>query len=109
MKTYRLLILFSLFFLAAPVFAQFGKPVDMRDYQYKKEASGGLRLQTNGVTVFFEYGWIKDIFKTRFLQVEYSYYIDYRQKKQKPQQQGGRDYFFGLQNRFHDIRINYGI
>lgn len=109
MKAVRSLFILFLFFTAAPVFAQFGKPVDMRDYQYKKEASGGLRLQSNGLTGFFEYGCIKDIFKTRFLQVEYTYYIDYRQKKQKALLPGGRDFFFGLQNRFHDVRINYGI
>jgi hypothetical protein len=85
------------------------KAIDMRDYQYKKEASGGVRVQTNGVGLFMEYGWIKDIFRTRLLQFEYSYYIDFRQKKQKSGIQDGRDYYYGLQNKFHTIRISYGI
>lgn len=80
-----------------------------RDFQYKHEASGGVRIQTNGFTVFGEYGWIKDIKRTRLLQLEYSYFIDYRQKKQNSPLQGGRDYVFGLQNRFHTIRLAYGF
>lgn len=83
--------------------------IDPRDYQYKHEASGGLRLQTTGFTVFGEFGWIKDIYRTRLLQVEYSYYIDFRQKKQKAQAASERDYIFGLQNRFHVIRAAYGF
>ncbi|HLP51287.1 MAG TPA: hypothetical protein VK154_10415 [Chitinophagales bacterium] len=83
--------------------------IDPRDYQYKHEASGGLRIQTNGFTLFGEYGWIKDINRTRLLQVEYSYYVDYKQKKQDSQLQGGRDYVFGLRNRFHVIRAAYGF
>ena len=83
--------------------------IDPLDYQYKHEASAGLRVQTNGFSIFGEYGWIKDIYRTRLLQLEYSYYIDYRQKKQKTQSSGGRDYFFGMQNRFHVIRLSYGF
>lgn len=81
----------------------------MRDYQYKHEASGGVRVQTNGFSVFAEYGWIRDIKRTRLLQLEYSYYIDYRQKRQKSPLTGGRDYVYGLQNRFHVIRVAYGF
>jgi len=81
----------------------------MRDYQYKHEASGGVRIQTNGFTIFGEYGWIKDIKRTRLLQLEYTYFIDYRQKKQKTRLPGGRDYVFGVQNRFHTIRVAYGF
>ena len=96
--------------ITSGVFAQFGKkPVDMQDYQYHHEASGGLRLQSNGVTLFGEYGWIKDLKTTRLLQVEYTYDIDYRMKKDKSQIQDGRDYFYGLQNHFHVIRVSYGI
>lgn len=85
------------------------KSTDMRDYMYKHEASGGLRLQTNGFTLFGEYGWIKDIYRTRLLQLEYSYHIDYRQKLLDPQNQGGRKFYFGKQNNFHVIRVAYGF
>ncbi len=88
---------------------QANKIVDLRDYQYKHEASAGVRVQTNGFSLFGEYGWIKDIKRTRLLELEYSYYIDYRQKKQKSQIQGGRDFVYGVQNRFHVIRLAYGF
>ena len=96
--------------LSGGLFAQFGKkPVDLQDYQYHHEASGGLRLQSNGVTLFAEYGWIKDLKTTRLLQLEYTYDIDYRMKKDKSQVQDGQDYFYGLQNHFHIIRLTYGV
>ncbi len=85
------------------------KLTDPRDYQYKHEASAGGRIQTNGFSIFGEYGWIKDIKRTRLLQLEYSYFIDYRQKKQNSRITGGRDYVFGVQNRFHTIRVAYGF
>lgn len=105
-------ILFSLLLIAQMGFAQKltrQKTFDPQDYLYKKEASGGLRLHTNGITIYGEYGWIKDIFKTRLLQIEYQYFINYSQKRQNAQRQSGRDFVYGLQNRFHAIRFNYGI
>ena len=104
----RLLLFFGVLLFSLSVSAQ-KRPVDLRDYQYKHEASGGLRLQTNGFTIYGEYGWIKDIFRTRLIQLEYTYYVDYRQKKQHAQTQGGRDYLFGFQNKFHTLRFSYGI
>src|SRR5437016_5324135 len=111
MKFKQTYIIIFLLALAMPVLAQLPgqKVTDLQDYQYKKEMSGGIRAQTNGVSAFLEYGWIKDIFKTRLLQIEYTYYIDYRQKKQAAQLPGGRDYFFGMQNRLHMLRFSYGI
>ena len=85
------------------------KMIDLQDYRYKHEASGGLRIQTNGVTVFAEYGWIKDIYRTRLLQLEYTYYIDYRQKRQKARTDRARDYLYGFQNKFHMIHLSYGL
>lgn len=83
-------------------------PANLQDYQYKKEMSGGIRAQTNGVSAFLEYGWIKDIRTTRLIQLEYTYYIDYRQKKSDSQIEGGRDYFYGMQNRLNMLRFSYG-
>jgi hypothetical protein len=97
----------AVFFGSAQQDAQ-QKKIDMRDYQYKHEASGGIRVQTNGIAAFAEYGWIKDIYRTRLIQVEYMYYIDYQQKKQDAQVEGERNYIYGLQNHFHVIRFSYG-
>jgi len=85
------------------------KVADLQDYQYKKVASGGLRIQTNGISLFAEYGWIKDIYKERLLQIEWTYYVNYSQKRQSPQVPGGRDFIFGLQNHLNMLRISYGI
>ena len=105
-----IIILLVILNSSAGLFAQFGKkPVDLQDYQYHHESSGGLRIQSNGVTLFAEYGWIKDLHTTRLLQIEYTYDIDFRMKKDKSQVQDGSDYFYGLQNHFHVIRISYGV
>ena len=85
------------------------KKNDLQDYRSKHEASGGARIQTNGFSIFGEYGWIKNMYRTRLIQFEYSYFIDYRQKSQQPQDQGGRNYEFGVQNRFHTLRFDYGF
>jgi hypothetical protein len=85
------------------------KNTDPRDYQYHNEASGGVRLQSNGFSLFAEYGWIRDLKRTRLMQLEYTYFINYRQKKQNARIENGRDYAFGVQNRFHAIRFSYGI
>jgi hypothetical protein len=82
------------------------------EYVYNREMSGGIRAQTNGFSLFLEYGFIKNIFKTRILQIEYQYFMDYKLKRQKATpigKQSGRDYFYGLQNKFHTIRMNYGV
>jgi hypothetical protein len=82
------------------------------EYVYTREMSGGVRAQTNGFSLFLEYGFIKNIFKTRIIQLEYQYFIDYKLKRQKATPIGkdsGRDYFYGLQNKFHAIRISYGV
>ena len=106
----RTTFLFFALCITNGLFAQFGKkPTDLQDYQYHHEASGGLRLQSNGVTVFAEYGWIRDLKVTRLLQIEYTYDIDYRMKKDKSQAQNGADYFYGLENHFHVIRVTYGV
>ena len=33
------------------------------EYVYTREMSGGVRAQTNGFSLFLEYGFIKNIFK----------------------------------------------
>ncbi len=81
------------------------------EYVYKNEFSGGLRLQSNGISLLLEYGKIKDIKRTRLFQVDYQYYIDFKMKKQKAFPLGkneGRNYFYGLQNKFHMLRFSYG-
>ena len=42
------------------------------------------------------------------MQIEYSYFINYAQKSQKSQINGGRNFAYGVQNRFHAIRFSFG-
>jgi hypothetical protein len=104
-----ILFLFAFFFAAAGTAQRKQKVVDLQDYRYKHQAAGGLRIQTNGLSIYGEYGWIKDIYRTRLIQIEYTYYIDYRQKKQKAQAEDANNYLYGFQNRLHMIHLSYGL
>lgn len=103
------LFLFLSFTTGLAAQSVFKKNPDLQDYLYKKEASGGLRVQTNGIALYLEYGWIKDMKRTRLLQVEYFYHINYQQKIQRAQRQSGRSFYYGKQNNFHAIRLSYGF
>ncbi len=84
----------------------------VKDYLYYHELSGGLKIQTNGVSLYLTKGWIKNIYKTHLIQLEYQYFFNYKDKKIAPNSQlnqGGRKYYYGLQNRFHTIRLSYGF
>jgi hypothetical protein len=97
--------------LSGQKITRFNDP-DKPDYQYSKEFSGGARIQTNGISVCGEFGWIKDINRTRLIQVEYTYFLNYKLKRTRATPFGrdsGKDYFYGLQNRFHALRFSYGF
>ena len=84
----------------------------VKDYQYHKQMAGGVKLATTGLDFYVQYGIIKNIYKTHLFTLEYEWHIDYRDKKTKAAPyytQSGRDYFFGVQNRFHEIRLSYGF
>jgi hypothetical protein len=83
-----------------------------KDYMFKREMVGGIRLATTGLGFYLQYGLIKNIYKTHLFMLEYEWHIDYRDKKIKAtpyNTQTGRDYYFGVQNRFHTIRFSYGF
>lgn len=79
------------------------------DYNFKKEFYGGVRLQTNGFSLYIEHGWIKDIYRTNLLNIEYQYFFDAKELKQQALGQGGKNYVYGLQNKFHILRASYGF
>lgn len=86
------------------------KPKPAQDFQYKKEASVGFRLQSNGFSVYTQYGWIKDLKRTRHVQLEYNYFINYQQKRQKPVASGnGREFLYGFNGHFHAVRASFGL
>lgn len=82
----------------------------IKDYRYQHEMSGGLKIQTNGVSLYLTKGWIKNIYKTHLVQVEYQFHINYKDKLVKPNAlYDGRKYYYGLQHQFHAIRFSYGF
>jgi hypothetical protein len=83
-----------------------------KDYMFHKQMVGGIKLATTGLDFYVQYGIIKNIYVTHLFTLEYEWHIDYRDKKTKSitsTGNPGRDYFFGVQNRFHTIRFSYGF
>lgn len=78
------------------------------DYLFKKEASGGARITQNGFTIVGQFGWIKNIYSTTFIEGEYFYHHNYQFKKIKSPIADGRDFYFGVQNRLHALRFGAG-
>jgi hypothetical protein len=84
----------------------------IKDYLYYHELSGGIKIQTNGFSLYLTKGWIKNIYKTHLIQAEYQYFTNYKDKKSAPDPryiQDGRKFYYGMQNRFHTIRLSYGF
>ena len=84
----------------------------VKDYMFHKQMVGGVRLLSTGLGFYLEYGIIKNIYKTHLFLLEYEWHLDYRDKTTKAQpyySESGRDYFFGVQNKFHTIRFSYGF
>ena len=83
-----------------------------KDYMFHKQMVGGVKLVSTGLDFYIQYGIIKNIYSTHLFTLEYEWHIDYRDKKTKAvpiNTQTGRDYYFGVQNRFHTIRFSYGF
>lgn len=108
---YRYLLVVVMAFTVHIVAAQKeAKVKPVQDFQYKKEASVGFRLQSNGFSIYTQYGWIKDLKRTRHIQLEYNYFINYQQKRQKPAaNSSGRDFLYGFNGHFHAIRASFGL
>lgn len=83
-----------------------------KDYQFHKQMVGGVKLASTGLNFYLQYGIIKNIYVTHLFMLEYEWHIDYRDKKSTAYPyytQTGRNYYFGVQNRFHVIRLSYGF
>jgi hypothetical protein len=83
-----------------------------KDYMFHKEFVGGVRLASTGLNFYLQYGIIKNIYVTHLFTLEYEWHIDYRDKKTVAtpyNTQSGRNYYFGVENRFHVIRLSYGF
>lgn len=83
-----------------------------REFIYHKQFDGGMRIVTTGLDFYLQYGFIKNIYVTHLFTLEYEWHVDYRDKKTTAvpyYTQTGRNYYFGVQNRFHVIRFSYGF
>ena len=83
-----------------------------KDYMFHKAFVGGMKLTSTGLNFYLQYGIIKNIYVTHLFTLEYEWHIDYRDKKTVAtpvETQTGRNYYFGVQNRFHVIRFSYGF
>ena len=115
MKIKALVCFLSLWVYGMDVYAQKEenpKLTAQKDYMFHKQMVGGVKLATTGLDFYLQYGIIKNIYVTHLFTLEYEWHIDYRDKKTKAQPyytQTGRDYYFGVQNRFHVIRFSYGF
>ena len=82
-----------------------------KEILYFHEASGGIRLHTNAISVFAEKGWIKNIHNKKILQVEFSYFFSPNQKRQQGNSSNNvsyKGYVYGKQNDFFSFQLNYG-
>lgn len=116
MKIGRLVLIFALLVVLLPTgYAQKEenpKLAAQKDFLYHKQFDGGMKLSSTGLNFFLQYGIIKNIYVTHLFTLEYEWHIDYRDKKTKAvpyYTSTGRDYYFGVQNRFHVIRFSYGF
>jgi hypothetical protein len=83
-----------------------------KDYLFKRQLAGGLKLQTTGINVFVQYGLIKTIYSTHLMMLEYEYNLDFKEKLNKPFDQNydkNSSYYFGRQSKLHVIRASYGF
>jgi hypothetical protein len=88
------------------------KMAAIKEYIYHKQFDGGIRIVTTGLDFYLQYGIIKNIYSTHLFTLEYEWHVDYRDKKTTATpyyNQTGRNYYFGVQNRFHVIRFSYGF
>ena len=84
----------------------------LKEYMYHKQFDGGIRIVTTGLDFYLQYGIIKNIHITHLFTLEYEWHVDYRDKKTTAipyYTETGRNYYFGVQNRFHVIRFSYGF
>ena len=88
------------------------KAAAAREFIYHKQFDGGMRIVTTGLDFYLQYGIIKNIFITHLFTLEYEWHVDYRDKKTTAvpyYTETGRNYYFGVRNRFHVIRFSYGF
>ncbi len=100
------------------------RPVVKRPKPVRTELSGGIRLNTNGWSIFAEKGWVKEkgeresdlFYSLKIAQIELSEIKHPKEIKQSNDQQQGmypdnriRPYIFGKVNNFYSLKLSYGF
>lgn len=78
---------------------------------YKNEWSVGARLHTNGLSMFYERVWIKDIYKKNILQTNFFYHFDVRQQRQKSNffiDGTQKRFVYAKENTFFSLNVLFG-
>ncbi len=99
------------------------RPVVKKPKPIRTELSGGIRLNTNGWSVFVDKGWVKEkgeresdlFYNLKIVQIELSEIKHPKELKQSNDQQGVssgeriRPYIFGKVNNFYSLKLGYGF
>lgn len=110
MKVHLLILLFYTL-SSQTTLAQKNDDKEYKDFYYKHEVSGGVRIQTNSYGIFLEKVWINSIYSKKLIQLDINYYVDPHQKKLDGLVIGDRTYkkyVYAKQNDFFAIKLNYG-
>lgn len=84
---------------------------DSKNAIYKHEWSMGGRFHTNGFSAFFERAWIKNIWKSNLLHVNYFHYKDLKEQRQKSIyiiNGVQKRFIYGKQNNYFNLNVSYG-
>lgn len=84
---------------------------DSKNAIYKNEWSMGGRMHTNGFSAFFERAWIKSIWKSNLLHVNYYHHRDLKEQRQKSIyiiNGVQKRFIYGKQNNYFNFNVSYG-
>jgi len=101
---------------------QVRKPLVKKPKPLRTELSGGLRLNTNGWSLFAEKGWVKEgeeresdlFYNLKTVQIEFSEVKHPKEMKQTNEGQGmysdkPRPFIYGKINNFYTLNLGYGF
>ncbi|MEI6310617.1 MAG: hypothetical protein WCP57_00010 [Bacteroidota bacterium] len=104
-------LLVLLLIVVESIIAQKATDKEYKDFYYKHEFSGGIKVQTNSYGLFLEKVWINSIYSKKLIQLDLMYYVDPMQKKLDGLVLGDRTYkkyVYAKRNDFFAIKFNYG-
>lgn len=109
--------------VAAPAVRPLPRPIVKRPKPIRTELSGGVRLNTNGWSLFVDKGWVREgeerhsdlFYNLRIAQIEFGEMKHPKEMKQSNEQQGVnsgdriRPFIYGKVNNFYSLKLGYGF